>query len=140
MFIQSISAKGSKNYPQAKQYGRNALILTIVNIIFTMILTLLIIGLTVGYSCADGSAYNYYTLLRYSREFRSLQLQLQLYIQLCTASYIIMRVLIIATRLQVSHFPCRLQLLGYWQLPLKQHIDLNLVSWQVHMHAYIIKL
>ena len=35
----------SKNYPQAKLHGRNALILTILNIIFTMFLSLLIIGL-----------------------------------------------------------------------------------------------
>ena len=50
--IQSISAKSSKNYPQAKRHGRNALILTIVNIIFAMVLSLLIIGLVTG-SCAE---------------------------------------------------------------------------------------
>ena len=48
-----MNAKSSKNYPQAKRYGRSALILTILNIIFTMFLTLLIIGLITGYGCAD---------------------------------------------------------------------------------------
>ena len=48
-----MNAKSSKNYPQAKRHGRNALILTILNIIFTMFLSLLIIGLITGYSCAD---------------------------------------------------------------------------------------
>ena len=50
--MQSINSKNSKNYPQAKQYGRNALILTVINIIFTLCLILLIIGLTVGFICA----------------------------------------------------------------------------------------
>ena len=62
--IQSMSAKSSKNYPQAKRYGRNALILTILNIIFTMILSLLIIGLVTGYSCAQYTrsySYSYYS-------------------------------------------------------------------------------
>ena len=48
-----MSAKNSKNYPQAKQHGRSALILTILNIIFTTILSLLIIGLVTGYGCAE---------------------------------------------------------------------------------------
>ena len=48
-----MNAKSSKNYPQAKRYGRSALILTILNIIFTMFLSLLIIGLIAGYGCAD---------------------------------------------------------------------------------------
>jgi hypothetical protein len=58
--MQSINAKNSKNYPQAKQHGRNALILTVINIIFTLCLSLLIIGLTVGLTCAN-PANSYYS-------------------------------------------------------------------------------
>ena len=50
--MQSMSAKNSKNYPRAKEHGRNALILTVLNIIVTMFLSMLIIGLVAGYGCA----------------------------------------------------------------------------------------
>ena len=50
--------KNSKNYPQAKRYAKNTLILTIVNIIFSMLLALLTTDFTVGFQCADpGSSY-----------------------------------------------------------------------------------
>ena len=65
--IQSMSAKNSKNYPQAKRHGRNALILTILNIIFTMFLCLLIIGLITGFHCVDYNSY-YYNYYYYPRK------------------------------------------------------------------------
>ena len=51
--MQSVSAKNSKNYPQAKQHGRNALILTIVNIIVTALLAIMSIAIFFGVFCAD---------------------------------------------------------------------------------------
>ena len=49
------------NYPQAKLYGKYALILIIFDIIITMFLALLMIGLIVGSICADiNNFYNYY--------------------------------------------------------------------------------
>ena len=65
VIMQSVSAKNSKNYPQGKRYGKNALILIIVDIIFTMFLALLISGLTVGFICTDSGSYYHY---RYGRE------------------------------------------------------------------------
>jgi uncharacterized membrane protein YhdT len=44
-----------KDYPQAKKYARNALILTVLNIIFTLCMALIIIGLTVGFQCVSAS-------------------------------------------------------------------------------------
>ena len=64
--LQSQTSINSKNYPRAKQYGSYALILTVINIIFTMILGLLTTGLIVGYVCADPNSYS-----RYSTSFRS---------------------------------------------------------------------
>ena len=64
--MQSMSARNSKNYPQAKQHSRNALILTILNIIFTMFLSLLIIGLVTGFRCAHYDYY--YSYYYYSRK------------------------------------------------------------------------
>ena len=60
--LQSMNAKNNKDYPQAKQYGRGALILTLINIIFTMFLVILTVGLSVGFACANPSnyAYSYY--------------------------------------------------------------------------------
>ena len=57
--MQSMNAKGSKNYPNAKQYGRNALILTIINIMFTLLIAALVTGLAVGFECADPPFYSY---------------------------------------------------------------------------------
>ena len=58
--LQSINARNSsKDYPQAKQYGRNALILTVLNITFSLCLALLIIGLTVGLVCINPADYSY---------------------------------------------------------------------------------
>ena len=62
-----MSAKNSKNYPQAKRHGRSALILTILNIIFTTILSLLIIGLVAGYGCAEPFRSYGYTSYYYRR-------------------------------------------------------------------------
>lgn len=52
---QSVRAKHRyfKDYPQAKIYARNALILTVLNIIFTLCMALLILGLIVGFRCAS---------------------------------------------------------------------------------------
>ena len=58
--MQSMSAKGSKNYPRAKQHGRNALILTIIDIMFTLLIAVLATGLTIGFECAYIPSY-YYT-------------------------------------------------------------------------------
>ena len=58
--LQSITARNSKNYPQARKHGRNALILIVLNIIFTLSLVMLFIGLSVGFNCANpesGSRY-----------------------------------------------------------------------------------
>ena len=55
-----MNARNNKDYPQAKQYGRSALILTLINIIFTMFLVLLTVGLSVGFACANPSNYAYY--------------------------------------------------------------------------------
>ena len=60
VILQSISARNNKNYPQAKQYGRNALILTVINIIFTMFLVMLTVGLSIGFACANPVNYGYY--------------------------------------------------------------------------------
>ena len=46
--MQSTYEKSSKNYPQAKKYGRNALILTVLNVVFTLSVSLLITGLSLG--------------------------------------------------------------------------------------------
>lgn len=62
---QSVRAKNTyfKDYPRAKKYARNALILTVLNIIFTLCMVLLILGLTVGFQCASqygfSSEYDY---------------------------------------------------------------------------------
>ena len=58
--LQSMNARNNKDYPQAKQYGRGALILTLINIIFTMFLVILTVGLSVGFACANPSNYAYY--------------------------------------------------------------------------------
>lgn len=49
-----------KDYPQAKKYARNALILTVLNIIFTLCMALIIIGLTVGFQCVSIGYYGEY--------------------------------------------------------------------------------
>ena len=65
LYIQSISSKGAKNYPNAKSYGKYSLLLIICNIIFTLCMALLITGLVVG--CYGRSYYsNYY----YSYSYR----------------------------------------------------------------------
>ena len=64
--MQSVSAKNSKNYPQAKQHGRNALILTIINIIVTALLSIMIIAIILGVYCADYRD-NYYSPYDYKR-------------------------------------------------------------------------
>ena len=53
--IQSVRAKNtySKDYPQAKKYAWNALILTVLNVIYTLCVALVIIGLTVGLRCTS---------------------------------------------------------------------------------------
>ena len=61
IILQSMNAKNSKNYPQARQYGRNALILTVLNVIFTLCVALLIISLTVGFICANTGYYYSYS-------------------------------------------------------------------------------
>lgn len=63
--MQSMNAKSSKDYPGAKRHGRNALILTIINIFFTLLLALLITGLTVGFECAQLRYYSYYSYSSY---------------------------------------------------------------------------
>ena len=55
--MQSMNAKGSKNYPNAKQYGRNALILTIFNIFFTLMIALVFTAFFLGFVCAHPSSY-----------------------------------------------------------------------------------
>ena len=56
-----MNAKKSKDYPQARKYGRNALILTIFNLTFTLCMALLMIGLIVGTQCAQAYRYGYYS-------------------------------------------------------------------------------
>ena len=70
--MQSMSAKNSKHYPRAKAHGRNALILTVLNIIVTMFLSMLIIGLLAGYGCADS-----YGAFRSGRELATIIALLQ---------------------------------------------------------------
>ena len=48
MTFQSLNAKGNKDYPQAKNYGKYSLTMTILNIFFTLCMGLLITGLVVG--------------------------------------------------------------------------------------------
>ena len=55
--LQSIDSRNDKKYPQAKKYGRNALILTVFNIIFSLCLALWIVGLTVGFACTNPGDY-----------------------------------------------------------------------------------
>ena len=50
---QGMSAKNSGNYPKAKKYGNHALILVICNVIFTLSLTLLVIGSVTAYADRD---------------------------------------------------------------------------------------
>ena len=57
-----MSAKGSGNYPKAKKYGHHALILVICNVIFTLSLSLMIIGLVSAYANGELGC----TRLRYS--------------------------------------------------------------------------
>ena len=55
-FFQSLNAKSNKDYPQAKNYGKYSLTMTVLNIFFTLCLGLLITGLVVG---CTGSSYYY---------------------------------------------------------------------------------
>ena len=45
---QSTNAKYNKDYPKAKDYGKYSLLLTTTNIVFTLLVAMLIVGLTVG--------------------------------------------------------------------------------------------
>ena len=61
--FQSMSAKGSGNYPKAKKQADRALVLIVCNVIFTLCLSLLIIGLVSTYPSAYNSTkcrYLYY--------------------------------------------------------------------------------
>ena len=59
--MQSMSSKGSKNYPNAKRHGRNALILTITNIFFTMMIALLTTAFVMGFVCVRDVGLNTYS-------------------------------------------------------------------------------
>lgn len=48
MTFQSLNAKGNKDYPQAKNYGKYSLTMTVLNIFFTLCMALLITGLITG--------------------------------------------------------------------------------------------
>lgn len=56
-FFQSLNAKSNKDYPQAKNYGKYSLTMTVLNIFFTLGMALLITGLVVG---CTRSYYYYY--------------------------------------------------------------------------------
>ena len=58
--FQSKRARNDRQYSRAKTYGKYSLTMTIVNIIFTLCISLLITGLVVGCS------YNYFRYGRYS--------------------------------------------------------------------------
>ena len=73
VYLQSMNSVSSKNYPRAKQYGKNALILTILNIIFTMFMAMLMTGLITGLICADPSSYYAYYFSRYRRSKLTIQ-------------------------------------------------------------------
>ena len=45
---QSMNAKHNKDYPKAKNCGKYSLLLTTINIVFTLLVAMLIVGLTVG--------------------------------------------------------------------------------------------
>ena len=58
-FFQSLNEKSNKDYPQAKNYGKYSLTMTVLNIFFTLGMAQLITGLVVGcylygtYMCSD---------------------------------------------------------------------------------------
>ena len=54
--LQSMDAKYSKDYPRAKDCGKYSLLFTTINIVFTLLFAMLIIGLTVG--LYDGCYYH----------------------------------------------------------------------------------
>ena len=58
--MQSSNAKETNNYPQAKRYGKLSLIMSIINISFTLLVSALIVGLVSGYLCADPYDWGFY--------------------------------------------------------------------------------
>ena len=55
--MQSLRAKRSKNYPAARMHGRNALILIVLNIIFTLCVGVAVIAWITEYACISSNFY-----------------------------------------------------------------------------------
>ena len=58
--IKAYNAKKEGKYQSAKFQGYVAAVLSILNLIYTGIVTVLVIGLTIGLYCKDDDRYYYY--------------------------------------------------------------------------------
>ena len=52
-YIQAYNDKGTGNYKEAKRSGNIAIYLTLINIIYTLVVDILIIGLTLPLHCSE---------------------------------------------------------------------------------------